>query len=354
MNGIKRQRRYHSLGEASPLVAEAEPPQAGLQSPPFHASDMSAVIVERYQAAARGEWDGFVEGARNGTFLHLRDYLEYHADRFQDHSLILRDSRGVAAVLPANQRDDVLESHGGLTFGGLLVDDAMTLPRMLDAVDTLLLYLAGAGLRALRYRAVPLIYHRQPAQEDLYALARSGARLVHRAALSVLAPGRRLRPEERRRRGVRRATAAGLEVRESDDLEAYWAMLSGVLEERYDARPVHSLSEIILLRSRFPRNIRLFAAYRGGEMLAGVLVYESERVARMQYIASSESGRKVAALDLVFENLLSAVYREKEWIDLGTSEGDGRGGMNEGVQEFKESWGARTVAQDTYLISSSK
>jgi hypothetical protein len=84
-----------------------------------------------------------------------------------------------------------------------------------------------------------------------------------------------------------------------------------------------------------------------------VLIYETERVARMQYIAAGFAGRRLAVLDLVFETLFSTVYRDKAWVDLGTSEGQGRGGLNEGVQEFKDSWGARTVLLDTYELPAS-
>jgi hypothetical protein len=84
-------------------------------------------------------------------------------------------------------------------------------------------------------------------------------------------------------------------------------------------------------------------------MVAGVLVYEEDRVARAQYIAADGTGRRLHALDLLFLHLLQEVFPAKRYLDLGTSEA-ATGGLNRGVLEYKESLGARLVAQDTYEL----
>lgn len=309
------------------------------------------VRAERFTEDARGPWDDFVHRSRNGTFLFLRDYMEYHQDRFEDHSLILREKENrILALLPANRRGEILESHGGLTYGGVISDAAMTAPGMLAVFDSILEHLREARFSALRYRAVPHIYHRVPSEEDLYSLTRNGASVVHRTALSVIDSRHPVAVQERRKRGVRKALAAGLVCRESEDLEAYWSLLTQVLQETYGARPVHSLAEIVLLRERFPHNIRLFGCFLEESLVAGILIYESPTVARAQYIAASETGKRLAALDLLFESLLREVYPDKAYFDLGTSESSGGRDLNLGVLGFKESLGARTVVLDTYEL----
>jgi hypothetical protein len=307
--------------------------------------------IERFTPADRGAWDEFVRASRNGTFLFLRDYMEYHQDRFEDCSLLVREDAGrLAALLPANRRGEVLESHGGLTYGGLVVDDSMTAQRMLDVFAALLGWLQRESFTLLRYRAIPHVYHRAPAEEDLYALARNGARIVRRATLSVLDSRSPLEPQTRRQRGVRKAISAGLDCREADDLESYWALLAAALSETYGTKPVHSLDEISLLKSRFPHNIRLFGCFQAARLVAGVLVYENPTVTRAQYIAASETGKRLAALDLLFEVLLREVFANKPYFDFGTSESADGQDLNRGVIEYKESLGARTVAQDTYEL----
>lgn len=311
------------------------------------------MILEPYGPGDRAAWDACVRASRNGNFLFLRDYMEYHRDRFEDASLVARRGAGEPplALLPANRRGTTLESHGGLTFGGWVCGAEVTAPAMLDLFAALQRRLAGDGVTLLRYRAVPHLYHRAPAGEDLYALHHLGARLVRRAPLSVIDQRRPLPAQTRRRRGRKRAAAGGLVCGESADLAGYWELLTEVLRETYGARPVHTLEEIQRLRDAFPASIRLFTCARGETLLAGVLVFENETVARAQYIAASEEGRREAALDLLFDHLLRDVFAAKDWFDLGTSEGPEPGTLNEGVLEYKESLGARLVPQDTYELA---
>ena len=44
--------------------------------------------VVRYTSDQKIVWDSFVAASRNGTFLFMRDYMDYHADRFTDYSLM--------------------------------------------------------------------------------------------------------------------------------------------------------------------------------------------------------------------------------------------------------------------------
>src|SRR2546422_7305996 len=77
--------------------------------------------VEMYADSKKEAWDNFVLGSKNGTFLFLRDYMDYHRDRFVDHSLVVSLDDGTPlSLLPANRVADTLVSHGGLTYGGVV------------------------------------------------------------------------------------------------------------------------------------------------------------------------------------------------------------------------------------------
>ena len=78
--------------------------------------------VKRYGAEEARTWDLAVTASRQGTFLLMRHYMDYHADRFTDASLLFYDgSHGrLRGVLPATVDGDTAVSHGGLTYGGLL------------------------------------------------------------------------------------------------------------------------------------------------------------------------------------------------------------------------------------------
>ncbi|OBK96476.1 hypothetical protein A5645_08530 [Mycobacterium asiaticum] len=310
------------------------------------------MIVERYDASYRSVWDSFVQNSKNGFFLFERGYMDYHSHRFSDHSLLIYDEKdNLIALLPANQHDDALVSHGGLTYGGLITDKRMKAQRMLNIFDELRIYCSNHGIRGITYKAIPYIYHRLPADEDRYGLYINGARLTSRQVTSVIDQSAGLPFQQGRIGGVKKAARAGVQVSESHDLAGYWTLLDKVLWTTHGAHPVHSLSEIVLLCQRFPSNIRLYTAGAGSEIDAGVLMYVSDAVARTQYVAANERGKALGALDLLFDHLINDIYARKRYFDFGTSHDPSEGGLNSGLISQKEAFGARAVVVDTYRVT---
>lgn len=134
--------------------------------------------MTRYTPALKAEWDAAVEASRNGTFLFRRDYLEYHADRFPDCSYLFFLKGKVIALLPAHRRGDMLCSHAGLTYGGLILSPSATSERVLTLFDLMAEELPRDGITRLLYKCVPYHLHRYPAEEDRYALFRKKAVLT--------------------------------------------------------------------------------------------------------------------------------------------------------------------------------
>lgn len=306
--------------------------------------------VRPYSSSLQARWDAFIQKSKNGTFLFLRDYMDYHRDRFHDNSLLIEDGSDLVAVLPANRAGDDVHSHQGLTYGGLVTGEQMTTPLMLDVFAAVATHLRANGVRRLFYKTVPSIYCRLPAEEDRYVLFLADAQIYRRDVLSVVPKGRPLREQTRRRRGAGKAEKLGVRIVRSDDWAGYWDLLTANLDARHGLRPVHSLDEITRLRERFPDNIVLHAALAGDQMLGGVVVYESAMVAHAQYVAASERGREAGALDSLFLTLLDETYADKPYFDFGiSSEQEGRV-LNRGLIDQKEGFGARAIAHDFYRV----
>ena len=107
--------------------------------------------MTRYTPALKAGWDAAVEASRNGTFLFRRDYLEYHADRFPDCSYLFFLKGKVIALLPAHRRGDMLCSHAGLTYGGLILSPSATAERVLALFDLMAEELPRDGITRLLY-----------------------------------------------------------------------------------------------------------------------------------------------------------------------------------------------------------
>ncbi len=305
------------------------------------------LALKPYAAEQAGRWDAVVEHARNGNFLHRRAYMDYHAERFVDCSLLVERRGEAAAVLPASLHGDVVVSHGGLTYAGLIATPAMRAATTLDAFAQIGEHYRGRGIRKLVYKAVPHVFHATPAEEDLYALHRLGAQLKRRDLSSVIALQEAHEFTAERRRAVNKARKAGLRVQSGGDPAAFHELLTEVLR-RHAATPVHSLAELRLLQGRFPGQIVLHEAYLGEALLAGVMIYDFGRTVHAQYLAASDEGRRLNALSLLLAELIENVYADRRHVSLGIStEREGQL-LNDGLVAQKEYFGARAVVHDFY------
>jgi hypothetical protein len=309
------------------------------------------IAIKRYDAEHKALWDSFIARSKNGVFLFHRDYMEYHSDRFKDCSRMFFEGETLVAVMPANVAGERLVSHGGLTFGGIVSDSRMKTPLILELFAALKEQLLSEGLTKLVYKAIPHIYHSLPAEEDLYALYRHGATLVRRDVASTLDARQRIGFSKGRKWSIKQALKHGLRVERSYDFDRFMAIEGQVLRAKYGVEPVHSGEEMRRLAGRFPENIKLFAAYKSEEMLAGVIIYESRMVAHAQYISADDEGKQAGALDLILNHLTNEYYAGKPYFDFGISTENNGSYLNEGLIENKESFGARAVVYDFYELS---
>lgn len=305
--------------------------------------------VRKYDIADRQEWDSFIGKSKNGTFLFKRGYMEYHNDRFEDCSLLVYDNNKLRAVLPANVKDDILQSHGGLTYGGLISDGCMTTETAMEVFSEINKYLLEQGIEEVVYKPTPWIYHTLPAEEDLYAIIQvCGAKLVSREISSTVYLPNRPKFSQLRRRCVNKARRNGIIVRESNDIATFWNILNANLEGRYGVSPVHTEKELSLLTSRFPDSIKLFMAYDGEEALGGTLVFVMNDIVHTQYIAASPKGKTVGALDIVFDELINEEFSNYRFLDFGKSTEQHGIWLNKNLIHQKEGFGGRGVCYDVY------
>lgn len=312
---------------------------------------MALIEVCTYTPKQKSEWDLFVSKSRNATFLFNRDYMDYHNDRFTDHSLMFHKKNKLLALLPACELESELVSHAGLSYGGLLQSKRTGTQDTIAIFHAIKNYLKEKSFNKLVYKAIPHIYHRGPADEDLYALFMLGAKLTGRHITYVIQPGNPIRMSKGRKWMLGKSRKAGIRVEQSSDFATLMQIESENLMRKYGLEPVHTSDEIELLASRFPNNIALFAAYDSDhEMLAGTIIYETERVAHAQYIGTTEKGRELGAFDAIMRFLLNGEYAEKAYFDFGRStEGDGKS-LNTGLAQYKETFGARGITHDRYEL----
>ena len=313
--------------------------------------------LRRYTQNDAPLWDKFVEDSKNGTFLFLRGYMDYHSDRFRDHSLMFYDEKQrLIALLPANEKDGILYSHQGLTYGGLVMSGKNRAAEVLEIFTITRAYLKENGFKEWHYKQIPTCYHRCPAEEDEYALWLNGAELES-CLVSTTVPlnGCTLYPEieRRRRRGAAKAENAGYTIAESEDYRRFWRIMEGNLMERYSVKPVHTLEEMLLLHSMLPEKIQLFLAIKDGQAQAGCVAYmANDTCVHIQYGHATQQGKQDGALDLLYltlmENFRKAGYK---YMDFGNSNEQGGHYLNENLIAQKEGFGGRGIVYKQWVIT---
>ena len=278
--------------------------------------------IVRYASSHKDEWNQFVAQSKNGTFLFDRNYMDYHNDRFEDHSLMFYKKGKLYALLASNEKDHILYSHQGLTYGGLITTVKTTTDEVLQIFQELNAYYKRAGFHKIIYKAIPSIYHKWPSEEDLYALTSiCQARLIMRDISSTILLNKQFPFTESRKSGMRKASQAG--------------------------NPVHTAAELKLLKSRFPHQIRLFLATLDDKPLGGTILFITPTVVHTQYISANEEGKQKGALDLLFKEILKKDWNV-DYFDFGKSTSTESCELNRKLIFQKEGFGGRGVCYDTY------
>lgn len=314
---------------------------------------MPEVSVERYRPALANEWNDFAVKAKNSTFQFNRSYMDYHSDRFTDHSLMIRMDNILSGIFVANETGERIESHGGLTYGGLILKTEIRLTDVIQMFRAFVRYYHQLGFKKIFYKCAPVYLHSFPANEDQFVLFALGATLLRRDTSSVIETDRRLPYMHGRSQSIIEARKKKFNITQTQDCTPFWnEVLIPNLKERYDTGPVHNIREINLLMSRFPENIRLYEL-RDSQLMAGAVIYLYQDCAHTQYLSSTQYGRQWGALDLLVDYLINE-FSAKKYFSLGTSNNEGGPVVNKGLLAWKEGFGARTFVHDFYEIDTSR
>lgn len=319
--------------------------------------------IVRYSDNDKAGWDKLVRQSRNGSLLFLRDYMDYHKDRFHDHSLMyLDDHDRLVAVMPGNESGTDYYSHQGLTYGGFVLSNSIHAAQVGELFGLTIEYLRHLGFTTWHYSPVPTIYHCIPAQDDEYWLWRNGAEMekcMLSASVCMDIDDQELRALQRSRKISYRnqLQRSGYTMKADVPLAQFWPVLTDNLNRTYGAAPVHTLAEMEQLKASFPNNIRCAVAVDDdGAIQAGAVLYIWNGVVHTQYLSATEKGKSDAAMDFLILELIDYYRRSGvlsgpiRYFDMGTSNEDAGRTLNESLINHKEGFGARGVVYKTFAI----
>ena len=313
---------------------------------------LSTISVQKYKPTDKRAWNDFLTKAKNATFLFHRDFMDYHSNRFEDHSLMIYKDDKLVALLPANNVNHILYSHQGLSYGGFIFRSSLRFKTVCKFVKTVLAYLEKEGVSEIHYKALPKIYASSFNEEVDYLSFLLQAEII-RSEVSVSVNLKDLPTLSKdRKAGIKRGINHQLEVRKTSDFEAFWEdLLIPKLNTKHSTNPVHTVKEISLLANRFPEHIKQFNVYHENQLVAGTTIFETKHVAHSQYIASNHAKNTLGSLDFLHHYLIE-YYRAKglTFFDFGISNENQGKKINEGLLYWKEGFGGRATVNTCYKI----
>ena len=312
---------------------------------------MDNYSIRTYNAEDKAIWNAFIKQAKNATFLFDRDFMEYHSDRFDDFSLLIFKKDKLVAVLPANRVGDSLFSHQGLTYGGLVLLANSKLETVINIWRLTLKYLNENGIVKLILKMMPSIYCDSVSDEIDYLTYVCKGKLIMKYNISVIALKDKLVISKSRRECISRGKRFKLVIKEEANLDTFWnELLIPNLREKYASKPVHTLEEITLLKSKFPNNIRHFNVYNGDALVCGTTLFITDKVAKPQYVAGCDKNNELGSIDFLYDFLIKEVSKDKLFFDFGPSHDNSGLKIIKNINFWKESFGAYSLVQDFYEI----
>ncbi|MFD0860689.1 GNAT family N-acetyltransferase [Sungkyunkwania multivorans] len=311
---------------------------------------MNTFSIKRYTKEDFLQWNDFVARHHRATFLFHRDFMDYHSDRFVDHSLLVHRDNKLLAILPANHQGNSVYSHAGLSYGGVLISRKCNFSVGVNIYEALLKFLENEGIENLYIKGMPLIYNSSIDESEALIFNWLNADIERIDTYSYIDLQYFSGPNRNRSRALKVAKGKGLEVRISHDLETFWNnILKPNLRSRFGVNPVHSLDEISMLQERFHDQIQLFAAFHGNEMKAGAIIFVTDNVAHFQYSSGLDDRAEDGALDLLFSEVISN-FSQKQYISFGSSMEKEGNAVNRGLLYWKESFDAKMAVQRFYHL----
>lgn len=278
--------------------------------------------------------------------------MEYHADRFQDFSLLVFEEDILQAVVPANCKDNQIFSHQGLTYGGFVFRNEFPIGQIETVLSETFSFLQSQGFVKCEIKAMLPFYAPDFHAEIQQVLSDKQAKITAQKMNLAIDFRTEYSISKSKLKHYRRLQSEGLVVKKEADCTIFWQeVLEPLLLEKYQTKPLHSLAEINSLQSKFPNHIEQYNLYRDGEILAGITLFKTATVIKSQYGATTENGKKFRALDYLFLYLIDSFKDDYDYFDMGTVDDNSELGYNEGLLNQKKELGCSVYSQNIFQIA---
>ena len=330
---------------------------------------MVELKIKSYDRSCREKWDDFVMNhSVNGTFLQTRNFLDYHGDRFEDASIIIyKGNDTTVAVVPAcaiaENGKKIFSAHQGSTFGGIVIaEEFYNIGHVETVVNVLEDYLIQNEYKEVCLKCTSDFFAKRNGNLLYYFLFQKGYTSYDEISFYVDFGQYNADIASNFNAGRRRDYKYSLKnalifrrLETADEIKKFYDILCGNLL-KFDAKPIHSLGEIMdFWESRLKDIVEFYGVFQGERMIAGSMMFvfdnfDGNSVFHTQYLAADQGCLKMYPMNFMDYNLIkTARDRGFRYISFGTSTLEHGKVLNKPLAEFKEGFGTQYGVNKTYV-----
>lgn len=326
---------------------------------------MSSIKVIEYTPDKREIWDNFVDSSNNGTMFHKIRFLDYHPKgRFDFYHLMFYKADELIALLPGGLKENgtIFWSPVGASYGSFVTKD-IPFALALEIVDSFMDYCVKVGIKEVFLIPPPLVYSINISQHLEYAmLYRKFDFELHYIshAIDLKHKNNFLKFFDKTARKTIHKILREKKIRieQSDDYESFNKILIAN-KAKHNARPTHSLEDMLRLKELVPEHLRLNLVYFEDTPIAGSLLFlTNPKVVLCFYNMLLYEYEELKPVYLImYETVKWAVENGYEWVDIGVSQDTkAEDPMTPSLNliYFKERFNSRGILRSTFHYKFSK
>lgn len=320
--------------------------------------------VEKFSRKDDENWDNFIlKNSINGTLLHTRKFLNYHEDKFYDHSLVIRKNTSIVAVVPAceiiDENKKIFYSHRGSTFGGIVINNVYNNISHIDSVIRILeQYLNDQGFDKVILKNTAEIFCNANTSLLDYFCFKYGYSNYNE--LSLYIDFKKYDPiiennfSSSKRRDLKYSFKNNLQfkiLKDDSEVSDFYKLLVLSLTN-HNTKPVHSLEELLDFKNnRLSNIVEFYGVYYNEKMIAGSMVFNfNNTVFHTQYLASDPVYSKYYPMNFLNYKLIrEANINNFRFFSFGISTENQGKILNTSLAQFKEGFGTMGSINRTYF-----
>lgn len=320
---------------------------------------MSEIVIKEYDPSQRDIWDKFVDSSNNGTMFHKIRFLNYHPEgRFHFYNFMFYKGDELIAILPGGLKENgtVFWSPVGASYGSFVAKD-IPFALALQIVDAFMDYCPKVGIKESFLIPPPLVYSLNISQHFEYAmLYRKFDFDLHYISHAIdLKHGNDFLKyfDKTARKTIHKILREKkIRIEESNDYVTFNKILIAN-KAKHNAKPTHSLEDMLRLKELLPNNLRLYLVYYGDIPIAGSLLFltNTKVVLCFYNMLLYEYEHLKPVYLIMYETIRWAVENGYQWVDIGVSQDTkAEDPMTPSLNliYFKERFNARGILRSTF------